>query len=107
MNLSHLFGGVINPELLRQSNLMMANAANQPIPGLTGPVSSGAGIPGLLSAPPSQGPGLNQIPSPMPQAHSQFTPSGPFGQQAMQMAGLLSAPMQTPVKRGFRIPGGK
>lgn len=52
-------------------------SANVPIPGVNGPVTP---LPGGPSQPPQQ------IPSP---GYSQFQANGPYGQQAMQMAGLL------------------
>lgn len=65
-------------------------SATAPIPGLTGQVMPGANIPGLLGqqpvpmAPPR--PMIGQGPP------SQFQPSGPYGQQAMMLAGLLGQP---------------
>jgi hypothetical protein len=67
----------------QQSQQTLANAARQPIPGLTGPTTQG-GIPGQPTvgmAPPQQ-----PLPAPPPQP---FMASGPYGQQAAQLAGLL------------------
>jgi hypothetical protein len=69
----------------QQDASALANAQHQPIPGLTGPTSSG-GIPGQPTvgmAPPQQ-----PLPSPGMGTHM-FQPAGPYGQQAAQMAGLL------------------
>lgn len=68
--------------------------------------------PGLVGATPGApvGPPAGQPAGPMPQP---FSASGPYGAQAMQMAGLLSQPPPADAgllggpKRGFRIPGGK
>lgn len=75
---------------------VLGNAAQQPIPGFTGPAGSGAGIPtpgGVGMAPPQQPlpggtptMGNHMMPG---QALQPFMASGPYGQQAMQMAGLL------------------
>lgn len=102
------------------------SSANSPIPGVTGPYGAGTGVPGLLTgegAPP-------RIPSPqMPM--TPFQAAGPYGGQAMRMAGmgggLLGGGVPSPqqptmgyqgllggggmdggMKRGFRLPyGGK
>lgn len=74
------------------------------------------GVPGLPSATPPAGGGTG---GGMAQPSPAFTASGPYGRQAMQLAGLLGQPQgPAPVpadsggllggpKRGFRIPGGK
>lgn len=82
-----------------------------PIPGLTGPLGNGAQIPGggVGIAPPQQQIPYQQMPP------STFQAAGPYGRQAMGLAGLLSAnspPGNTYPngllggKRPFR-PGGK
>jgi hypothetical protein len=58
-------------------------AVNAPIPGVTGPLGNSAQIPGVGIAPPQQ-------PIPYQPQTSQFQPSGPYGQQAAALAGLLS-----------------
>lgn len=65
--------------------------------------------PGLVGAPPVAQPGAGAI----PQAQA-FSASGPYGRQAMQMAGLLGQPTPPPgggllggPKRAFMGPGGK
>lgn len=63
---------------------LVNNAARQPIPGLTGPLGSGAGIPGFGMAPPQQQP----LPAPNMGNHML---TGPYGQQALQLAGLLGS----------------
>lgn len=65
----------------QQDQSALANAARQPIPGMTGPVTP---MPTVGMAPPQQPP----LPSPIQQPQP-FMASGPFGQQAMRMAGLL------------------
>lgn len=102
----------LNAQQQAQDRAVIDQAAISPIPGLTGPVGSGAQIPGLLGMAPPQ----TQIPTAQPQP---FQSQGPFGQQAMQMAGLLGRsqiPRQLPTvnaqggllggpPKGFRIPG--
>lgn len=75
-------------EQRQQDQAALANAQHQPIPGLTGPTSQGQ-IPGQV--PVGMAPPQRPIPTPgvPPQA---FMDSGPFGRQAMQMAGLLGGP---------------
>lgn len=75
---------VYNP----QQNFL--GSANVGIPGVNAPVGSGAGIPGLVGVAPPQSP-LPQVP---PQ--NTFQAAGPYGQQAMQMAGLLGQQPQSP-----------
>lgn len=71
------------------------------------------GVPSIPTQP--GGGGMTPQPQPPPQP---FSPSGPYGNQAAQMAGLLAQPQQPAPqqptggllgdpKRGFRIPGGK
>lgn len=100
----------------QQDQATLANAARQPIPGFTGPAGSGAGIPGggVGMAPPQQ-------PLPAPgQALQPFMATGPYGQQALQLAGLAGGHrgnhmmnpawnMQTQqgllgAPKGFRVP---
>jgi hypothetical protein len=80
----------------QQDQTALANAAQQPIPGLTGPTSSGQ-IPGQ---PPLVGMAPPQQPLPAPgQALQPFMANGPYGQQAMQLAGMrqnMFAPGQMP-----------
>jgi hypothetical protein len=66
----------------------LETARNQPIPGLTGPTSAGQ-IPGM--APP---PGVGMAPPQQPlqpprMGNHMMQPVGPYGQQAVQLAGLL------------------
>lgn len=94
------------------ANQSFQNSAGQGIPGLTAPVGQGAGIPGWRGVIP-QGQG-QAIPPAQP---APFSASGPYGQQASAMAGLLAQPQQPqqPMqsvagllsRRGFRVPGGK
>lgn len=70
--------------------------------------------PGIAGAPPVGQPGGPPAGQPAPaMPQTPFSASGPYGAQAMQMAGLLSQPPPTDPgllggpKRGFRIPGGK
>jgi hypothetical protein len=67
----------------------LETARNQPIPGLTGPTTPGQ-IPGVNGAAPPVGmaPPQQQLPPPMMGNHM-FQPAGPYGQQAVQLAGLL------------------
>jgi hypothetical protein len=68
----------------------LETARTQPIPGFTGPTSTGQ-IPGVGMAPP-------QMP-PMPGTAHPSMASGPYGQQAMQLAGVrptMFAPGQMP-----------
>jgi hypothetical protein len=72
----------------------LETARTQPIPGLTGPPQGGANIPGVGMAPPQQ-----QLPPPLPGTAHPSMDSGPYGQQAMQMAGVrptMFAPGQMP-----------
>lgn len=106
---------IFSPQFMSQFQQMLSqpgqnamnDAARMPIPGYTGPSQPGVGIPGLLAqAPPSAGPGLNQIPQAMP---TPLQPAGPYGQQAMQLAGLLGqrggGGLLGGPPKGFRIPG--
>jgi hypothetical protein len=69
----------------------LETARTQPIPGMTGPTNSGAGIlPGGGMAPPRQQIPTPGVPSNLPP--SVFMHSGPYGQQAQQLAGLLGGP---------------
>ena len=109
---------MLNPQMLailqamQQSphNAAFNGSANMPIPGLTGPRATPMG-------PPQQ-----PIPGPTMGNHMMqpFQPSGPYGQQALQLAGLLGNPgavgqsgpgnIQTQMQllgappKGFRIP---
>lgn len=67
-------------------NQSFQGSASQPIPGLTGPVGNGAQIPGLLGGNLQQ-PTQGQTPSPM--QRMPMMPNGPYGGQAMALAGLL------------------
>lgn len=91
-------------------NQSFQNSATAAIPGLTAPRGAGAGIPGLLEPTPTAPPNPI-IPSPQQQP-TQFQASGPYGMQAMQMAGLLGSAgmsgMSTPMGllgKGYRVPG--
>lgn len=78
---------ILNPALLQQ---LLAQY---------GQTSGGQATDGLLA----------QIPQAQAPAAAPFVPTGPYGQQAMQMAGLLQQPpaeISGPPK-GFRIPGGR
>lgn len=71
-------------------------SATAPIPGLTGPLGSGAGIPRTTPiAPSQQPPNLPSAP-----AWQYVMNSGPYGQQAAQLAGLLGTQptMQIPTQ---------
>lgn len=78
-------------QLLQQSQMnrdqqTVANAAHMPIPGLTGPLGSGASLP-VGMAPPQQ-----PLPGVTPTMGNHMMPPpvmGPYGQQALQLAGLL------------------
>lgn len=71
-----------------QDQATLANAAQQPIPGLTGPTTPGQ-IPGVIGmAPPGVGMAPPQQPLPGGQALQPFMANGPYGQQALQLAGL-------------------
>jgi hypothetical protein len=90
----------------QQDATALETARTQPIPGFTGPTSTGQ-IPGVGMAPPQQ-----PIPGVPPQP---FLASGPYGQQALQLSGLLGNHMMpgniqtqqgllgAPPK-GFRLP---
>ncbi len=61
----------------------LETSRNQPIPGLTGPTSQGQIPVPVGMAPPQQ-------PLPNPQmGNHMFNPAGPYGQQALHLAGLL------------------
>lgn len=67
------------------------SAGSMPVPGVTGPTTSSMMIPGLLAPPPQpqgEGPPPNQL-SRQQQPVGQFQPQGPYGRQALMMAGLL------------------
>lgn len=102
-------------QLQQQQQQQMAAAAQQPIPGLTGPrIPMGGLMPGNMPGsmqpmPVPMGPPITQIPNPQP---APFAASGPYGEQAMMMAGLLGRrqiPRPPPRYHGLlgRIPGGK
>jgi hypothetical protein len=99
-------------------------SANVPIPGVTAPYGSGANIPrtpgilgGQVPVQPEVGVAPPQQPLPGPRNHMVQPPamSGPYGQQAAQMAGLLAQPGAgggypsglLGGKRPFRPGGGK
>lgn len=111
----------VNQQMLaeqqRQWQQQLAGAATQPIPGLTGPTTPmGGGLQQPVGTPtagmpPSSIPGL-----PMPtttQRGPGMPPAGPYGRQAMMMAGLLGRPGEgypsglLGGKRGPFRPGGK
>lgn len=99
-----------NPErdamLARQQQMQAAQGAFDQgpmgIPGVNAPTGGGEMIPGLLGRPfePPSPPGLTEIPN-QQQPVAQFQPQGPYGQTAMQMAGLLAQPQADP-----NLPGG-
>jgi hypothetical protein len=67
-------------------------ARTQPIPGLTGPTSQGqipGQIPGQVGMAPPQQPMPQQPLQPPQMGNHMFNPVGPYGQQAVQLAGLL------------------
>jgi len=78
----------VNAAAQQHQDQYLATAGQQPIPGLTGPTNSGASVLPVGMAPPNP-----QIQGPAPQP---FMASGPYGQQAMQLAGLLGGGMQMP-----------
>jgi len=79
---------------------MFNQSATMPIPGVTGPATPMQPPPatGLLGG---QGPTLREIPNSQ-QPVAQFQPMGPYGETAMQMAGLL----QRRPRRGLLGGGG-
>jgi hypothetical protein len=82
----------LQEEQRQRDQAALSTAASQPIPGLTGPTSSGQIPVGM--APPQQ-----PLPPPMPGTTHPSMASGPYGQQAMQMAGVqptMFAPGQMP-----------
>jgi hypothetical protein len=86
----------LQEEQRQRDQAALATAASQPIPGLTGPTSSGQ-IPG--AAPPTVGMAPPQQPLPPGQALQPFMAAGPYGQQAMNLAGVkpsMFAPGQMP-----------
>lgn len=76
---------MFSPELMDLLRARMPSAAPAGIPGLTAPVAGGGGLPTGMANPHPQ---LPQMPA------SQFQAYGPYGSQAMQMAGLLGQPQQ-------------
>lgn len=90
----------------QQDQSRLLAAGQQPIPGFTGPAQPGVEIPGMpigMPARPPVGmaPPQQQLPPPQQQP---FMASGPYGQQAMQMAGLLGPPQTG--KQPTMPPGG-
>lgn len=75
-------------ERQQQDATALENARTQPIPGFTGPPSAGQ-IPGM-APPPGVGMAPPQQPLPGGQALQPFMTSGPYGQHALQLAGLMS-----------------
>lgn len=97
MDLDNMFADVmgrVRQVQQQRTSQYLGSAGAQPIPGLTGPVIPGAGvIPGQM--PPMQMPPMQTPPMQMP-GGPPFMASGPYGQQAMQLAGLLGGRMQIP-----------
>jgi hypothetical protein len=81
-------------------------ARTQPIPGLTGPTSQGQ-IPGQIPGQVGMAPPQQPLPGPMMGNHM-FNPVGPYGQQAVQLAGLLGGGqgMQPGMQPGMHQPVG-
>jgi hypothetical protein len=78
----------------QQDQATLETARTQPIPGFTGPTNTGQ-IPGVGMAP-TQPP---LLPQPLPGTAHPSMNSGPYGQQAMQLAGVrptMFAPGQMP-----------
>jgi hypothetical protein len=79
-------------------------ARTQPIPGLTGPTSQGQ-IPGQIPGQVGMAPPQQPMQPPMMGNHM-FNPVGPYGQQAVQLAGLLGGGQQQLGMPGMHQPVG-